>query len=424
MITVSVAHHLPVFRNEHVSVSRLKRFEQCSLAFYLQYIDKADRAAGETGRSQPAEFGTVLHDALERTYKWIVEDEYDGRFPEGECLEFFRLAWTDSGLVGVSLYQEGRDLLRGYAKTVGHVDHMRTLAIEREFNLLLGPSICRLVDASEKEKWRHVDGYFVVNGFIDRVDRVDAGTVEVVDYKSSRMLFSREELSGDLQMSIYALVARELFPWASQVQMSFHMLRHGIAQVALRTSEDLLSAREYVLALGTRTERGPYEPKLNTYCGTCDHRNRCDAYKAALGRKFEAVAFSKEDLESISAERERVASIAKAAYARKEQLDGILKSRIGQADSLELGSVVYRLQQFFDTSYPVRDLDQMLSKAGVDLTPAMCVDNKALDALLNEAEEDERIPRTVRDFLRVRVAAKAVKIPQKPRISATQKKKS
>ena len=415
---------LPVFRNEHVSVSRLKRFEQCALAFYLQYVDKVDRAAGESGRSQPAEFGTVLHDALERTYKWIVEEEYEGRFPEGECLEFFRFAWADSGLVGVSLYQEGRELLRAYAKNVGSVDHMRTLAIEREFNLLLGPDVCRLVDAGEKEKWRHVDGYFVVNGFIDRVDRVDAGTVDVVDYKSSRMLFSREELSGDLQMSIYALVALELFPWASQVQMSFHMLRHGIAQVALRTSEDLLSAREYVLALGTRTERGPYEPKLNTYCGTCDHRNRCDAYKAALGRKFEAVAFSKEDLESISAERERVASIAKAAYARKEQLDGILKSRIGQADSLELGSVVYRLQQFFDTSYPVRDLDQMLSKAGVDLTPAMCVDNKALDALLNEAEEDERIPRTVRDFLRVRVAAKAVKIPQKPRISATQKKKS
>ena len=90
---------LPVFRNEHVSVSRLKRFEQCALAFYLQYVDKVDRAAGESGRSQPAEFGTVLHDALERTYKWIVEEEYEGRFPEGECLEFFRFAWADSGLV-------------------------------------------------------------------------------------------------------------------------------------------------------------------------------------------------------------------------------------------------------------------------------------------------------------------------------------
>ena len=198
------------------------------------------------------------------------------------------------------------------------------------------------------------DGYFVINGFIDRVDRVDSGTVEIIDYKSGRLLFSKEELADDLQMSIYALVAQCLYPWATEIRMSFHMLRHGIRQTTVRTAEDLASAREYVRALGTRTERGPYAPKLNTYCGTCDHKP-LRHLQAALDRKFEVVAFSKEDLESISAERERVASIAKAAYARKEQLDGILKSRIGQADSLELGSVVYRLQQFFDTSYPVRD---------------------------------------------------------------------
>jgi hypothetical protein len=225
-------------------------------------------------------------------------------------------------------------------------------------------------------------------------------------------------------MSIYALVARELFPWASQVRMSFHMLRHGIAQVALRTAEDLVSAHEYVLSLGTRTERGPYEPKLNTYCGTCDHRNRCDTYKAALERKFEAVVFKKEDMEALSVERERVASIAKAAYARKEQLDWIIKSRIGEADSLELGNTTYRLTQFFDTRYPIRELDELLRKADVDLTPAMCIDNKALDGLLKQVEEDERIPRMVRELLRVRVAAKAVKIPQRPRIDARPKKKT
>jgi hypothetical protein len=238
------------------------------------------------------------------------------------------------------------------------------------------------------------------------------------------MLFSREELSGDLQMSIYALVARELFPWASQVRMSFHMLRHGIAQVVFRTAEDLVSAREYVLALGTRTEKGPYEPKLNTYCGTCDHRSRCDTYKSAVERKFEAVAVSKDDLESISVERERVAKIAKAAYARKEHLDGILKNALGDRDSLELAGTVYRLVQFFDATYPVRELDELLRKADVDLTPAMCIDNKALDGLLKQVEEDERIPRMVRELLRVRVAAKAVKIPQRPRIDARPKKKT
>lgn len=417
------AAHPPVFRNEHVSVSRLKRFEQCALAFYFQYVDKKAPALGESGRSQPAEFGTVLHDALERTYRWIVEGEYEGQFPEGELLEFFRLAWTDSGLVGVSLYQEGRDILRSYAEWFGRVDHMRTLAIEREFNLLLGPNVCRLVGEEEKEGWSRDPDHFVVNGFIDRVDRVDALTVEVVDYKSSRMLFSREELEGDLQMSIYALVAREMFPWARDVRMSFHMLRHGVVQVVERTDEDLRSAREYVLALGTRTERGPYDPKVNTYCGSCDHRGRCDAYKSAVDRKFERVAFERGDLEALAVERERVAKIAKAAYARKEELDSVIKGAIGESDSLELAGTVYRLLQFFDTSYPVRELDDLMRKAGVDLAPAMCIDNKVLDGLLKRVEEDESIPWMVRDLIRVRVAAKAVKVPQKPRIDARPKKK-
>jgi hypothetical protein len=80
--------------------------------------------------------------------------------------------------------------------------------------------------------------------------------------------------------------------------------------------------------------------------------------------------------------------------------------------------------QFFDATYPVRELDELLRKADVDLTPAMCIDNKALDGLLKQVEEDERIPRMVRELLRVRVAAKAVKIPQRPRIDARPKKKT
>jgi RecB family exonuclease len=418
----ATVHHLPIFRNEHLSVSRLKKFEQCALAFYFQYVNKPDKALGEGGKPEPAEFGTVLHDALERTYQWIVNEEYEGSFPETEMLEFFRLAWSESGLVGVALYQEGRELLRGYAKDTGYADHMRTLAVENEFNLLLGPGTCRLVPASEKESWAMVDDYYVVNGFIDRCDRVDAETVEIIDYKSNRMLFTREELTGDLQMSLYSLAAREMFPWAKRIRLSFHMLRHGIKQVVDRTADDLAAAREYVLALGARTERGPYEPKLNTYCGTCDHRTRCDAYKGAMERKLEVVAVSKDDLEAVSIERERVAKIAKAAYARKDQLDDVLRAAIGESDNIELAGTVYRLQQNFDTEYPVDGIEELLKPLGVDLAPILRIDNKALDAVLEKMETDEGLPRTVRDFLRVRVAAKAVKLPQKPRLYGSKKK--
>jgi len=419
---VTAAVHLPVFRNEHLSVSRLRRYEQCPLAFYYQYVNKPDPAL-DAVRSEPAEFGTVLHDALERVYRWVLDEEVEGPFPEAQLLEYFRLAWIDSGLVGVGLYQEGRDLLRRYAQDTGRVDHMRTLAIEREFNLLVGPGDCRLVDASEKAGWALDDDHFVINGFIDRVDKPDSNTVEIIDYKSSRLLFSKEELADDLQMSVYALVAQCLYPWATEIRMSFHMLRHGLRQTTVRTAEDLRSAREYVRALGTRSERGPYNPKLNTYCGTCDHRARCDTYKLAVERKLEVVAVSASDLETLAQERERVAKIAKAAYSRKETLDGILKNALGDSESLELGGVVYRLTQFFETSYPMGELLALFREVGIDLTPALTVDNKAIDAIMGKVEADENIQRKVRDFLRVRVAAKAIKAPQKPRLDARQKKK-
>ena len=411
------------WKNEHLSVSRLRRYEECPLAFYYQYVDKPEPAL-DAVRGEPAEFGTVLHDALERTYRWILDEELEGPFPEAEALEFFRLAWIDSGLVGVGLYQEGRELLRRYATDTGRVDHMRTLAVEREFNLLVGPTGCRLVDESEKTQWVEDADHFVINGYIDRVDKPESGTVEIIDYKSSRLLFSKEELADDLQMSVYALVAQVLYPWATEIRMSFHMLRHGLRQTTVRSIEDLESARQYVLALGTRTEKGPYKPKLNTHCGTCDHRARCEVYKLAVGQKLEVVAVSANDLETLAMERERVAKIAKAAYARKEHLDGILRNALGEKESLELGGVVYRLAQYFNASYPMPELLALFREVGVDLTPALTVDNKALDAIMDRVETDERIPLKVRDFVRVRVAAKSIQTPQKPRLDARQKKKS
>lgn len=413
---------LPVFTNEHLSVSRIKRFDQCPLAFFYQYVEKPEASLEDPDR-EAADFGNVLHDALERTYQWVMDNEYEGPFPVDELLEFFRLAWTDASLTGIALYQEGREILRRYASWSGPVDHMRTLAVEREFNLLVGPEGSRIIDASEKAKWQHVGTHFVVNGYIDRIDRIDSETVEIIDYKSGRLLFTREELATDLQMSIYKLAAQDLFPWAKEVRLAFHMLRHGMRQTTSRSADDLQAARDYVLAVGTRSEKNQYKPKLNTYCGTCDHRVRCDTYKAAVERKLEVVAVSEKDLDALAIERERVAAIAKAAYARKERLDGILRNAVGELESREMGGATYRILQYFDTGYPMPELLALFREAGVDPTAALTVDNKALDALLGRVEADETIPRTIRDFLRVRVAAKSVKIPQKPRLDARSTKK-
>jgi putative RecB family exonuclease len=419
---MTVAHLPVVFRNEHLSVSRIKRFEECPFAFYNQYVHRPEGVVREF--AEPAEFGVVAHAALEQTYRWVIEDEYAGPFPEERLLEAFRVAWTESGLTGVDLYSEGRELLRQYGRWAGPVDHLRVLAVEREFNLLVGPGVCRLIGAAEKADWVGVDGCVVVNGFIDRIDRVDSQTIEIIDYKSNRLLFSRDETAGDLQVGVYALVARQLYPWAEDVQLSFHMLRHGpLRQVASRSKRELDAVHEYVRAVGARTEKGPYPARLNAHCGTCDWRDGCDTYKAALSKKPALVVVSKENLELLAEERERVAAIAKAAYARKEQLDAVLRAAVGDRESLELAGHVYRVLQFSNTEYRATELATLFQEVGIDLSPALTVDNNALDEILDKVEADEEQPRMVRDFLRARCASRAVRVPQKPRIDSRAVKK-
>ena len=417
--------HLPVvFTNEHVSVSRLRRYEECPQSFEFQYVNKGEREP----QGEPAAFGTVLHDALERTYRWVVEEEFAGHLPEEVLTRAYREAWTESAMVRLPLYQEGLEILRAYARDAGLVDHMNILSIEKEFNLLVGPGVCQLIAESEKDKWRSVPNHFVINGYIDRVDRVPGGDneIEVVDYKSNRMLYTREEVDQDLQMSVYGLVCRQLYPWAKSIGFAFHMIRHGVVQRTKRTHEQLADVAGYVIALGTRSEKGPYPAKVNTNCGYCDHRGRCAAYKDALTRKLERVAVSVDALSMLAAERERVAKIAKAAYARKEELDHILKERLlaTEAESMTLAGTVYRLQQFFDKSYAAEPIIKLLKESGIDPTPILSIDSKALDAVLDRLEADPTTPRKVRDFLRVRVAAKAIKIPQKPRLDARAVKKT
>lgn len=405
--------------NPYVSVSRLRLLEQCRLAFYHRYVARTGRAAGEPD-PEPAEFGTVLHAALEATYRWVQDDEYAGPFPTERLLGDYRAAWADSGLAGVELYQEGRAILRRYAEGTRHVDHLGVLGVEREFDLLVTPDGARLVAPEERDRWRGVPEHAVVNGLIDRVDRVDARTVGVVDYKSGRWLYTPDELAWDLQLSIYAMAARALYPWAERVELGMQMLRHGVRQPAERTEDDLRVAREYVLACRDRSERGPYRPRLNPRCDGCDYARGCPAYGDALARKHPSVARG-GDLAALAAEHERVSAVAKAAYGRKARIEAVLCDRVrASGGEMQVGGTTYVLEQRQVTEHSARALGPEFERTGIDLTPALCVVDEDLRRVLDRAEADPTTARAAK-ILRVQVAAKSGKLPQDPKLGIRKK---
>lgn len=355
----------PRFLNPHLSYSRLSRFEQCPASFKLHYVDQQQAEPGA-----PLRFGKAIHAVLDRLVREHVEAERVGPLSEDRALELLRQAWAAEGLTGLELFQEGVQILRAFVTDQGEVDHRDVLATEREFHLSVGR--------------------FTILGFIDRVDCVDAETVEIVDYKTNRQLFTRDEVEHSLQMSLYHLAALSLWPWARKVRLTFHMLRHGIRMRTERTVEQLEAARAYVETLGEMTEQATEFPaRLNANCVYCDHRRQCPAYADALQGQRQVVCPDLGDLEAVAREREEVARRAKILYARKEELEAVLKARLREQDELVLGGVRYTMFNTTRLDYPLEPTLQVLTAATGQPREALvarlaAVDKDALEQLLKE----------------------------------------
>lgn len=351
------------FKNQHLSYSRLSRFETCPLSYRLHYIEKKQAEPG-----LPLRFGKTIHAVLERLIKEVVDDERTGPLSEERAIELYREAWGAEQLTGMDVFAEGLAILRRFIAEQGVVDHRDVLAIEKEFRLPVGP--------------------FEVLGFIDRVDWIDDETVEVIDYKTNHQLFTRDEVDTSLQMSLYEVAVRRLWPWAKKVKLTFWMLRHGVRQETTRTEEQLADALAYVETLGRQTETATeYPARLNTNCSYCDHRKQCPAYAEALKGKREFIVEDLADLEGVAREREEVARLAKALYARKEELEDILKAQLKERDELVLGGVRYRMFATTSLDYPLEPTLSLLADAtGLSRDEVLgklgAIDKKALDALL------------------------------------------
>lgn len=379
---------MPEPRNTHLSFSRVQRFETCPLSYRLHYIDKLDADPGV-----PLRFGKAVHAVLERLVREQVDEERSGPLSEDRAAGLWQEAWSYAGLAGVDVFQEGLDILRQFVREQGALDHHDVLAVEKEFHLQVGP--------------------FEVIGFIDRVDRVDDESVEVIDFKTNRTLFTREEVDASLQLGLYHVAAQQIWPWAKRVKLTYWMLRHGLRQTTERTPEQIDAVLRYVETLGRQTEVATeFPPRLNPNCVHCDHRQHCPAYAEALKGKRNVIAATTDDLEAVAREREEVARLVKVLGQRKDELESVLKAHIKERGELVLGGVRYAMFNTTRTDYPLAEtVDAVAAATGRPRDEVLgrlaAVDNKALEALLKELGKEMDRPRV--NLLKAEIEANATK---------------
>jgi RecB family exonuclease len=107
------------------------------------------------------------------------------------------------------------------------------------------------------------------------VDRTVDGNVAIVDYKTGKAR-SQEDADESLQLSIYAMAARE--KWGYRVaELVFHNLEGNVPVFSKRTEFQLAEARERVQAVARGIAEGNFKPKPDFYCNFCAFRGLCPA---------------------------------------------------------------------------------------------------------------------------------------------------
>jgi DNA helicase-2/ATP-dependent DNA helicase PcrA len=201
-------------------------------------------------------FGILIHQVLERFHGLQTAPSANHR-SLAELLGLLDTGWRRAGF-GDS--EEERQL-HGKAAAALTRYHARFQSsesepvwFERPFTFKLGPHLLR--------------------GRVDRVDRLPSGEYELIDYKTGRPK-TAAQLAGDVQLSLYAVGAREAWRLDSSQQAYYYLL----------DDEKVLipdSPPDWVREVATEVAEGiraqGFEPTPSfAACSVCDYRLVCPA---------------------------------------------------------------------------------------------------------------------------------------------------
>jgi DNA helicase-2/ATP-dependent DNA helicase PcrA len=234
-----------------LSASDIETYRSCPLRYKFARVLRIP-----TEQTLHQRFGIAVHQVLERYHS-------EGGTTLEQMLELLEAGWRRGGFGDSErerwLREKAHEALRSYHARLSSQDS-EPVWFERAFAFRLGPHHLR--------------------GRVDRVDRLAAGDgeeeYELIDYKTSRAKTSAE-LKDDIQLSLYALAAREAWQLPSSRQAYYYVLDDRKVPVP-RGERDTDSVTEVVMEVGEGILAQEFEPTPSqAACSICDYRIVCPA---------------------------------------------------------------------------------------------------------------------------------------------------
>jgi DNA helicase-2/ATP-dependent DNA helicase PcrA len=207
-------------------------------------------------------FGIAVHQVLERYH---AQPQEGGDVPAAasgsltDLLALLEASWRRGGFGDSDeerqLHQKAVTALTRY-HVRAQAERARPVWFERPFSFKLGPHLVR--------------------GRVDRVDQLPSGEYELIDYKTGRPK-SAEQLAGDVQLSLYAIAAREA--WGLEATRgAYHYLLDDEKVAVSGSSERADWIRGVAIDVAEGIKAQEFEPTPSARaCKLCDYRLVCPA---------------------------------------------------------------------------------------------------------------------------------------------------
>ncbi|MFA6093183.1 MAG: PD-(D/E)XK nuclease family protein [Elusimicrobiota bacterium] len=277
-----------------LSHSAIHTYLDCPQKWKLKYIDKLPEKPRHF-----FSFGKTLHSALEFLYNVPVPPP-----PSLEqVMDYYEGHWLSEGYTKPSQEQEyreeGRRILNAYYRKhmpdfhvpffVEYRFEAQVQPVEKkQFSLKIGNRQCKV--SLEPEFLAPVP----LLGFVDRIDKLEDGTLELIDYKTGKS-FDMDRVREDPQLTLYQMVCEEKLGPVSALTL-YHLPSQTPFRVPRHGPELVQALRERIAAVAGLIRRGrkrldaegpaalvpEFAPEVgDPKCKWCDFQPHCPAWKQA-----------------------------------------------------------------------------------------------------------------------------------------------
>jgi RecB family exonuclease len=299
-------------RLEYLSATRANVYVDCPFRYFLQYHLKLPELREPTIHTAK---GSAVHEALDKFVKgetdyvaelrkyyqehevWKLDTRPIGKgfpHPQQKSCETcpFAIAQAGSPNAICSIAGKFTNQVEGCPRANFEDD----LGILESTLMRADSPLKRKIIGSEVPFTQDWDG-FRVHGFIDLITEVDDETLEVRDYKTGNYAKAANEAFRDIQMRIYSLVAKRMFPKYKYVMMTLDYLRK-LPVTVIFAPEDDEKTRQFLKDVYKRIEQEQDPKRIKSFkCNWCVGFEKCGKIREGYIRdgKFRMPEATKEE---------------------------------------------------------------------------------------------------------------------------------